>query len=365
MAAAGLRQADARRRAMADPACRETKDSSQVTQAHRVVVVPHTFWTQWVPILGPVASCLYVQLRQYCYHNPATGETRSTCWPRQSTLAAAIGVKDVKTVRRALALLETHGFIAREAVYRIARPVQASASAPGVAGGARRGVDRISVRLEIPQPSTQSPPVIHTRAALDVDNSGHDGKSSLHTARENLPGRTSTRTSTSTNVTNVREQAPWEAEPARARRHPRRRADLPVRPEGCEAAGGRSAERESLALFVGDQLAAMSGTWDGEAHPSAGFHRRVAMRLDACLIHEALAATRDAMDDARGLPRGRGAPRPRPDPAAYFAGAIRRIAAREGIDLGVRWARDGPSSRASPGPASPWAPETRKEGTHG
>jgi hypothetical protein len=76
----------------------------------------------------------------------------------------------------------------------------------------------------------------------------------------------------------------------------------------------------------------MDGRWDGQDHKSAGFHRRVALVMPEHLIQEALTATRDAVDDQRS-----GRKSLRAGPAAYFAGTVRRIAAREGIDLGVEW----------------------------
>lgn len=351
-AEARSRQGDAgRRRLTVEPTFRATYNA--ITEAHRVVVVPRYFWVRWAPILGPVASALYMQLRLLCYHNPATGETRDRCWPRQSTLAKAVGVKDTKTLRRAIVQLETHGFVTRESVYR------RTGEQSGGSGRSRRCADRYLVHFEIPLADGDRAAVPSEAGGVtDVDNSEGVGKISRYAAREFFPSRTSTRTRTFTNVENVPPQAPRGQDPERPPERGRTQGHPRLSPEELD-------ERQSLAAFAGDQLAVMAGSWDGEAHPSAGFHRRIAMRLDACHVHEALAATRDAMDDARGLPHGRGASRPRPDPAAYFAGAVRRIAAREGIDLGVRWTRDGPSTRASPGPASGITLEARKEGTNG
>lgn len=92
------------------------------------------------------------------------------------------------------------------------------------------------------------------------------------------------------------------------------------------------AQRESFAAYIGDQLKNLAGCWDGEEHKSAGFHRRVALLMPEALTHEALSATRDAIERARA---GHGCRAP--DPGAYFAGAVRKIAARERVDLGVAW----------------------------
>lgn len=108
---------------------------------------------------------------------------------------------------------------------------------------------------------------------------------------------------------------------------------------------GRLAEperhrREALADEIGQRLKTLAGDRDSDLHKSAGFHRRIAFLLPEQLVREALTATRDAADDVRAGRRSihRGF-------AAYFAGTVRRIAEREGIDLGVEWtAKDAPTT---------------------
>jgi hypothetical protein len=94
--------------------------------------------------------------------------------------------------------------------------------------------------------------------------------------------------------------------------------------------GDEKHRRQSLALEIGEQLKLMAGDRDSELHKSAGFHRRVAYLLPETLVREALAATRDAADDVRAgrrsIQRGIG---------PYFAGIVKRLAEREGIDLGL------------------------------
>ncbi len=91
--------------------------------------------------------------------------------------------------------------------------------------------------------------------------------------------------------------------------------------------------REDLAQEIGRQLNVMSGErdWGMEDHKSLGFHRRVAFLMPSRFVYEALAATRDAIEDERaGRKTVRGV-------GAYFAGIVQRIAEREHIDLGVEW----------------------------
>lgn len=333
---ARLTPAERRERVLLQPTFRDLYN--EITEAHRIVQVPRYFWVKWVPILGPIATALYMQLRQYCYFNPKTGEIRNLCWPKQATLGRDIGVRDKKTIRKALVLLEEHGFIKRERTYY----------KDSDTGKPHQGTDRYLVYFEIPlvtedavdlliRESTQGASADRhyegaesPHSAESVDNSSYGGKFSPHIAGEEIPRRTITRTSTY-NVTNVIGQNPLRQKgQARARS-----ADLPAEELN---------ERESLAGYIGDQLGAMDGNWRGEGHKSAGFHRRVALAMPSHLVHEALAATRDAIEDDRGgrrtVRRGAG---------AYFAGAIRRIAEREHIDLGVHWGRK-ESATEEPGP---------------
>ena len=127
-----------RNRVLLQPAFRDAYN--EITESHRNVVIPRYFWAKWLPVLGPVACALYVTLRQYCYHDSRTGELRNLCWPRQKTLAREIGVRDRKTVRKALSLLESHGFIRREHTF-YHNPQNALA---------RKGTDRYLVYFEIP-----------------------------------------------------------------------------------------------------------------------------------------------------------------------------------------------------------------------
>ena len=90
-------------------------------------------------------------------------------------------------------------------------------------------------------------------------------------------------------------------------------------------------ERARLASEIGEALQRMSGIRDGGAHASLGFHRRVAFLMPVHLVHEALRATRDGVDDRRA---GRGGVRE--DPSKYFGGIVKQLARDHGIDLGLK-----------------------------
>ncbi|MCC7144496.1 MAG: helix-turn-helix domain-containing protein [Candidatus Eisenbacteria bacterium] len=324
-----------RQRIILEPAFRDAYN--RITEADRIVVVQRYFWDKWVPILGPVPSMLYLRLRQYCYHNPQTGEVRAECWPRQDTLAREIGVKDRKTIRRALVQLEELGFIERKSTYRMDQN-----------GRPQQGSDHYLVFFEIPLVASDAAELLiqRTNPAPEsggsyegkksphntwlVDKPPYEGKISPHVAGEKIPTRTSTRTITST-LTNVDSNS---SEGGQAGGAPAPKDKLRL-----------STEQEALAFEIGETLHRLAGIRSSEPHKSAGFHRVVCSKLAANLVREALAATRDAVDRARegggGLQK---------DPGGYFAGAVKRIAEREGVDLGL-------------GPPRPRTPSPRKATT--
>lgn len=90
----------------------------EVVKPDQVTVTTKYFWTRWVPKLGPLATCLLLRLRQYCYFNRATGEKRDWCYPSQETLAEELGIQNRKTIMEALKRLEAVGFVRREKQYR-------------------------------------------------------------------------------------------------------------------------------------------------------------------------------------------------------------------------------------------------------
>jgi hypothetical protein len=339
----GLSPEERRQRIVLEPAYRD--GYNELIQAERIAVVPQYFWEKWVPVLGPVASMLYMRLRQYCYWNPTTGESRIECWPKQSTLAREIGVKDRKTIRTALVLLESHGFIERKTTYHL-----------DAAGRPHQGSDHYLVFFEVPLVAQDAAELLIRQTTPKGEDGGssyegkksphrtwavgkspYGGKISPHIAGEKIPSRTSTRTSTS-NVTNVGKTSYGENA-------------LRGRPEVQALNSAERAGREGLAQEIGESLKTWDGAWDGQGHRSEGFHRRIAFLLPEQLVRQALAATRDAVERKRsgqgGCTKG---------PAAYFAGVAKKLAEEAGIDLGLQ-ARKGPEG---PTPAPQRPQEARK-----
>lgn len=88
----------------------------EITQPDQVTVQSRYFWKRWARILGPVASGVFLRLRQYCYYNRDTGEKRDWCWPKQETIADELGIER-KTVMEALRRLEALQLVRRERQY--------------------------------------------------------------------------------------------------------------------------------------------------------------------------------------------------------------------------------------------------------
>jgi len=123
--------------------------------------------------------------------------------------------------------------------------------------------------------------------------------------------------------------------------HPAERRGLPTKapPHDPLRSAGLSREdrarRELLADEIGEKLTRLDELAGnsterkpgGGSHGSAGFHLRTCFLMPEHLVREALTATHDAFD-GRTIDT---------TPSRFFAGCVRRIAAREGIHLGVRW----------------------------
>lgn len=313
----GLPPEERRSRIILKPEFRDAYN--ELVQAHRQFPVPEYLWKKWLPVIGPLPVVLYLQLRRYCYYNPETGEKRDICWPKQSRLAEEIGVKDRKTLRKALVVLERHGFIERERTYhkdpRSGRPHQGSDKYRVFFELPLRPEDaaELLIRRLVPGEEKEFRPyggILSPHSPGAADESAYEGKSSPHGGGEKTASRNVTRTITS-NVHNV------------------------GKPEGREGPFPErlptTERRARSALEIGECLKTWAGEKHGEGHPSEGFHRRVASLLPERLVREALTATRDAVERQRagqgGCVRG---------PAAYFAGVVMKLAEENGIDLGLR-----------------------------
>ena len=284
-----------RERILLEPVFRDLYND--ITNAHRVIQVPHYFWEKWVPVLGPLATTLYMQLRQYCYYNPHTGERRDWCWPKQTTLCREIGIGSRNTLLKGLRILEEHGFIRREKTYyrdsQTGRPHQGTDKyyvyfeIPLTASDAAE----LLIRSTTPQASQKanSPYVLKKQAHKlsepeAVENPPYVLKNSPHIAGQELSSRSTTRT----NTTNVNVSKKPVQQTKESVNH--------------------------LAEYLAEEL---------DNTKSLGLWRRFARLLPESTLHRALSETKDAY--RRELIRT--------TKARYFTDLVKRYAQELGYDL--------------------------------
>jgi hypothetical protein len=157
---ASLSADERRRRIVLEPTFRDAYN--EITQAHQVVQLPRYFWDKWVPTLGPTTTTVYVNLRKHCYYNSRTGEMRDNWETRQETLAWECGIKDRKTLRKCLVLLETLGFIKRTPSHAIDPRT----------GRPYRTTDNYQVFFEVPLIDQDAVELLLRRVGLAAQNQG-------------------------------------------------------------------------------------------------------------------------------------------------------------------------------------------------
>lgn len=334
-----------------NPAYEATHEGSydKLTRPEVELRVPAYFMKYWGPRLSNGAALLYLQLRLMCWYDVKNPQnSRDYCWPKQETLAKLIRSTD-RSVRTYLKELESRQLIQRKADYYYSKEK----------GKKLRGVDVYQVfyrpplipehqanalvieveeqferALEHPENTPPTPTGNAFRKVADdpesptgngfrqiADSLGFPpptGKIEQPQARKNVPGRSTTELIN--NVTNVTSRTE-NSDSAFARD-----------PRVSKLSPDERDRKEALMYQIGDTLARMTGSQGSDMHRSAGFHRRVAYLLPEGFINEALMATRDAVEDQRSGTRSL-----HTGPAAYFAGIVRQICQREGIDIGVSW----------------------------
>jgi|ERR1041385_8017951 hypothetical protein len=337
-----LSPTERRERFVLSPAFRDAYN--EIVGAHRQFPVPRYLWDNWLPLLGPLPVTLYLQLRQYCFYDPKTGERRDICWPRQRTLARQLGVKQRQTVARALALLEQHGFIERRKKYL-----------PLSGGKRRRVADEYRVWFEVPLIPSDGAELLHRQTSpkstdyCRADDRRFEKRTYGLGASPGAPRRFENRTHQAVRNSNSRDVTGIVT----------RTLNANVEDGVLEEPGSDDASRqEALVHEIGEQLDRMEGGREGPRHKSERFHRILVSRLPETLIRQALMATRDAVDDQRA-----GRKTLRSGPSAYFAGIAFSLAEENRIDLGVNRRSDvrsgsaGPENRGAKDPLVPGASE--------
>lgn len=270
---------------------------NEVVRPDQVTVTTRYFWARWVPRLAPLATCLLLRLRQYCYFNRETGERRDWCFPSQQTLAIELGIRKRHTVSAALRDLEAYGFVKREPTYHYDETI----------GKRVRGADLYHVLMDDPLvPEDEGEAFV--RAAERI----------ARTARQvPIPGLDGPKA----------EKRP-QVDPPKAEKRP------------AESAGRKTARKgyvEEVLKPVNVATPSRNGH-DQQQHlvaalieelgdpRSQGFYRMVAARLPAESIWTALSEVRDARRTGR-LRKSAG---------AYFTHLAKRTAAQLGISLEAR-----------------------------
>ena len=272
----------------------------------------------------------------------------SWCWPEQSELGLRIGVSK-NTLRKLLAVLERHGFIESE---------QRRERLPGHWQKVQR-TNRYEVYLDIPLTPQDAVELLlaeirecadapdfrgGSEAIKPVDNPlssnsalrGTEFKNCTQSDEEVRALSSSEFKICAPNVSNVDNSS-------NVREIPSGKRPLREHPAVRQLSAAEKRERARLAVEIGETLQRMSGDRDGGAHPSLGFHRRVAFLMPMHLVHEALRATRDGVDDRRA---GRGGVRQ--DPSKYFGGIVKQLALKHGIDLGLKTSTLPPAAAGKP-----------------
>jgi hypothetical protein len=318
------------------------------------------FFEKWAPHLGPIASMLYLVIRRIAFTNEDTPED-TWCYPDQSELAKMIGLSESsrKTVRKHLDTLEQYRFLKRDRNYRIG---QSQAHGGAVA---RQSTSRYWVWHEVPL--TDEDEVMFYLLNEEARNSFDDkvftsvgsktpyrptsgGFKTPHRepgvglktpSPESYPQENSSMGFGASSVdpsynvkeinvhptlNNVMEQSSFSED-----LQPKKKSEFMRSPGVARLTPLEKAQKDELVREIARTLNACSGDHGNEEHKSAGFHRRVGYLMPEIFVREALMAVRDAVEDDRS-----GKKSLRKDPAAYFAGIVREISKREGLELGIK-----------------------------
>lgn len=339
---ASLSADERRSRIVLEPAFRDAYN--EITQAHQVVQLPRYFWDKWVPSLGPTTTTVYVNLRKHCYYNSRTGEMRDNWETRQETLAWECGIKDRKTLRKCLVVLEALGFIKRTPSHlidpRTGRPYRTTDNYQVFFEVPLIDQDAVELLLRRVTSTAQnqrsavmrkSSPLRHSPPAAAVDNHVEEGKFSP-SAEETFPSKRDYRERilNERNVavagTEIRERpsgpvalgdvlshAMRQTEPTKKTRL----ADVLPKIQTSPETRDRLLRVEDLAGQILEQLG------DGRSRP---FYRKLARRfLDAGREHDVYQLLSEIRAGARDGQLQ--------NPAAVFTARIKELAAMNGIEL--------------------------------
>jgi DNA-binding Lrp family transcriptional regulator len=269
----------------------------EIVQPDQVAVQTKYFWTRWAPKLGPLATCLLLRLRQYCYYNRATGEKRDWCYPSQETLGEELGAHR-ETVGIALKRLEVLGFVRREAQYRY----------DAVARRSVRTTDKYFILMEdliAPEDEPQAF-VLAAQRMLVAEPKPIVGQRDGHKSENPTYGPTP-----GDNPPRMSENPTHDAVGK-----PDRKSYLG---EVLKNVNVATRTKEQL-LHTADMAQQMLEQL-GDRH-SMGFYRKVAQRVPSEVVYRALSESKEARHGGEVLNAG-----------AYFTARVKQLASEQGIKL--------------------------------
>lgn len=281
----------------------------EIVKPDQVQVTTKYFWSRWVPKLGPLATCLLLRLRQYCYFNRATGEKRDWCYPSQDTLAQELGLQNRKTVMDALRRLQELGFVRREAQYRLDPKTRRP----------HRTTDKYFILMEDPIAPEDEPQAFVLAAERLLADSPRTAA-----AMRSEPASIAAAPYTSEKRTYSHEAVdnpPYVSEKRThdAVRKTDRKSDLEELLNNVNVNGAsRTEEDEGRIQDLTQQMVEQLGD-----PKSRNFFRRVAERVPEHLIYMALSETKDAKRTGQV----------KKTPGAYFTHVIKKAAEQVGVRL--------------------------------
>jgi hypothetical protein len=272
---------------------------SEIVKPDQVQVTTKYFWSRWAPKLGPLATCLLLRLRQYCYYNRVTGEKRDWCYPSQQTLANELGIQKRHTIGEALRHLEALGFVRREPNYRYDASLRKKV----------RTTDRYLILMEDPiAPADEPEAFVRAAERMLADHVSDRLRAGSGPTAENRP-------KVAQAVENLGPMA--EKRPYSAGRKTARKSDI-EEVLGTLNVSTTTKERVARSSHLAAEILAQLG----DSH-SMGFYRKVVQVLPEQAIHGALSEVKDAR--LTGRLKGTA--------GAYFTYLV-KLAAREiGVEL--------------------------------
>jgi DNA-binding HxlR family transcriptional regulator len=290
---AALSGDERRQRIVLEPAFRDAYN--EITQAHQVVQLPRYFWDKWVPVLGPTTTTVYVNLRKHCYYNSRTGEIRDNWQTRQETLARECGIKDRKTLRKCLVVLESAGFIKRTPDHSIDPRT----------GRPYRTTDLYQVFYEVPLVDQDAVELLLRRVGSAAQTE-HD-----RVMRKSSPLHPPTTPD------------PVDSPAVKGRFSSPAREIIPSKRVYLESVlkNVNVATRTKEQLIHTSDMAQQILEQLGDRH-SMGFYRKVAQRVPSEVVYRALSETKEARHGGQVV-----------NAAAYFTARVKQLAAERGIQL--------------------------------